>query len=328
MTKILIDMGHPFDVHFWKNFIWEMEKLGHEFKVIVREKDTLKHLLGHYEIPYTSIGEARVGTFGKAVGMVSNDSKLLKCAKEFKPDVITGFGSPYVAQTAKLIRRPSVIFTDTEHAKLINKLTVPFATYVITPSCFEGDFGIKHIRCNGYFELAYLHPERFKEKGIGKRNIVMRLSSWDASHDNKRQVLEDFVLGKFGKKLSEYGNVVTSHEGGIMLTLGDKLYGPHHLHAIMKNAILYVGDGATMATESALLGVPAVYVSPLAGTMGNHNELNKYGLLYSLKHVPNDEFLEQIIGTPRSLWRSHRKNMLKDKIDVTGFMIEFFEGLE
>ena len=326
--RILIDMGHPAHTHFWKNFIWEMEGRGHEFKVVIREKDTLKYLLGHYEIPYTSIGEAQKGTFNKAVGMLSNDSKLLTIAKEFKPDVLTGIGSPYVAQVAKLLRKPSVIFTDTEHAKLINKLSIPFATHVLTPSCVEKDFGSKQIRYNGYHELAYLHPNRFKEKGIGKRNIIMRLSSWDASHDNKRQVIEEFVFNKFNDKLSSYGNVVASREGGIMLTLGGKLYGPHQLHAIMKNAIMYIGDGATMATESALLGVPAVYVSPLAGTMGNHNELERYGLLYSLKHVPDDEFLEQIIGTPRSLWKSHRKNMLKDKIDVTAFMIEFFEGLE
>jgi len=25
VTRILIDMGHPAHVHFWKNFIWEME---------------------------------------------------------------------------------------------------------------------------------------------------------------------------------------------------------------------------------------------------------------------------------------------------------------
>lgn len=39
--KILIDMGHPAHVHFWKNFIWEMEKQGHEFKVVVREKNPI-----------------------------------------------------------------------------------------------------------------------------------------------------------------------------------------------------------------------------------------------------------------------------------------------
>ena len=26
MAKILVDIGHPAHVHFFKNFIWEMEK--------------------------------------------------------------------------------------------------------------------------------------------------------------------------------------------------------------------------------------------------------------------------------------------------------------
>jgi hypothetical protein len=111
-------------------------------------------------------------------------------------------------------------------------------------------------------------------------------------------------------------------------TLEGRLYEPWQLHAIMKNAILYIGDGATMATESALLGVPSIYISPLAGTMGNHIDLEHYRLMYSLKELPNERLLETIFSTPHSLWKSHQKNMLKDKIDTTEFMIEYFEGVE
>jgi len=328
VTRILIDMGHPAHVHFWKNFIWEMEKKGHEFKIAVREKNPMKELLGHYQIPFTDIGSPPSGTLNKALRMPANDMKLLKIARDFKPDVLTGIGSPYVAQVGKLIRKPSYIFTDTEHAKLINKLAVPFATKVLTPGCFLNDLGSKHIRYNSFHELAYLHPNRFKDKGIGKRNIIIRLSSWDASHDKGRQVIEDIIFSHLSKKLAVYGDVVNSREEGIRMTLQGRLYEPWQLHAIMKNAILYIGDGATMATESALLGVPSIYISPLAGTMGNHIDLEHYRLLYSLKELPNEKLLEMIFSTPRSLWKSHQKNMLKDKIDMTKFMIEYFEGLE
>jgi hypothetical protein len=205
---------------------------------------------------------------------------------------------------------------------------VPFATKVLTPSCFLNDLGSKHIRYNSFHELAYLHPNRFKDKGIGKRNIIIRLSSWDASHDKGRQVIEDIIFSHLSKKLAVYGDVVNSREEGIRMTLQGRLYEPWQLHAIMKNAILYIGDGATMATESALLGVPSIYISPLAGTMGNHIDLEHYRLLYSLKELPNEKLLEMIFSTPRSLWKSHQKNMLKDKIDMTKFMIEYFEGLE
>lgn len=326
--KILIDMGHPAHVHFWKNFIWEMEKQGHEFKVVVREKNPMAELLTHYKIPFTKIGSPPSGTFNKTVRLPINDIRLLKIARDFKPDVLTGIGSPYVAQVGKLIRKPSYIFTDTEHATLINRLAVPFATKVLTPDCFLNVFGSKHVRYNSFHELAYLHPNHFKEKGIGKRNIIIRLSSWDASHDKGRQVIEDITFSHLSRKLAEYGNVVMSREDGKKMTLEGRLYEPWQLHAIMKNAILYIGDGATMATESALLGVPSIYVSPLAGTMGNHENLEEYGLMLPRKMLPSDNIITSIIETPKTTWKENRQKMLKDKIDMTSYTTEFFEGLE
>jgi uncharacterized protein len=326
--RILIDMGHPAHVHFYRNFIKEMEKRGHEFKVAVRVKNPMLELLEYYGIPYEIIGFARSGLTGKALGLPRYDARLLAVARKFKPDVLTGIGSPYIAHVAKLVGRPSYIFTDTEHAVLINRLAVPFATKVFTPDCFMGDFGGKHVRYAGYHELAYLHPKRFNEKGIGKDNIIIRLSSWEASHDRGRQVIEDIVFTKLSDKLREYGNVVMSREDGKRMTLEGKLYEPWQLHAIMKNAKLYIGDGATMATESALLGVPAIYVSPLAGTMGNHENLEGYGLMLPRKMLPSDNTITSIIETPKATWKENRQKMLKDKIDVTSYMIEFFEGLE
>jgi predicted glycosyltransferase len=38
--KVLIDMGHPAHVHFFKNTIWELEKRGHEVKVTARDNCT------------------------------------------------------------------------------------------------------------------------------------------------------------------------------------------------------------------------------------------------------------------------------------------------
>lgn len=326
--RILIDMGHPAHVHFYRNFIKEMEKKGHEFKVAVRVKNPMLELLEYYGISYEVIGFAQSGLTGKALGLPRYDARLLAIARKFKPDVLTGIGSPYVAQVGKLIRKPSYIFTDTEHATLINKLAVPFATKVLTPDCFLNDFGSKHVRYNSFHELAYLHPNRFKEKGVGKKNIIIRLSSWDASHDKGRQVIEDITFSHLSRKLAEYGNVVMSREDGKKMTLEGRLYEPWQLHAIMKNAILYIGDGATMATESALLGVPSIYVSPLAGTMGNHENLEEYGLMLPRKMLPSDNTITSIIETPKTTWKENRQKMLKDKIDMTSYMIEFFEGLE
>jgi hypothetical protein len=40
--KILIDIGHPAHVHFFKNAIRELEGRGHEVKVTARDKEVAR----------------------------------------------------------------------------------------------------------------------------------------------------------------------------------------------------------------------------------------------------------------------------------------------
>ena len=56
---------------------------------------------------------------------------------------------------------------------------------------------------------------------------------------------------------------------------------------------LYVGEGATMASEAAVLGTPAVYVNTL--TMGYVQDEERYGLLH---HFTNGR---AALGTIRDL---------------------------
>jgi predicted glycosyltransferase len=43
--KVLIDIGHPAHVHFYKNTIKELEAKGHEVLVTARDKDVAINLL-------------------------------------------------------------------------------------------------------------------------------------------------------------------------------------------------------------------------------------------------------------------------------------------
>ena len=47
--KILIDIGHPGHVHFFKHAVWELQKRGHEVFFSAREKDVTLLLLEHYK---------------------------------------------------------------------------------------------------------------------------------------------------------------------------------------------------------------------------------------------------------------------------------------
>ena len=338
MSRILIDIGHPAHVHFFKYFIWEMEKRGHEVLITARRKESAFELLNYYGFEFIDLGVNKKGLFNKAVGLLSNDLKLLKISRKFKPDILTGIGSPYVAQVSKLIGSKSVLFTDTEHASLINKLSVPFSNFVLTPTCFLKDFGKKHVRYNGYHELAYLHPNWFKEeKGFleeldikkNERYFLLRSVSWQASHDVGYKGITKDEMEQIIKLLSGYGRVFLSSEygEGAFEEYTIKAH-PAKIHTLMAHSSLYFGEGATMASESAILGVPSFYISPLLGTMGNFEELEKkYGLLYCFKDYSSAmPLLAETVETDKlKEWQQKREKLLKEKIDVTSFMINFFE---
>lgn len=50
--RILIDMGHPAHVHFFKHAIRELESRGHKIKITARDKDVTLQLLDAYGFEY------------------------------------------------------------------------------------------------------------------------------------------------------------------------------------------------------------------------------------------------------------------------------------
>ncbi len=338
MSKILFDIGHPAHMHFFKNLIWEMEKKGHEILITARKKDSTFELLEYYNQDFIDLGKNKKGLFKKAIGLAQTDYKLYKISNKFKPDILTGFGSPYITHVAKLLGKKSVLFTDTEHATLEKRLSIPFSDYFLTPSSFIGNYGEKHIRFNGYKELAYLHPKWFKEEknvlkelDIRKNEsfFLLRMVSWEASHDVGYKGISKEELSKLIKILEEHGRVLLSSESNDKSFEDYKIkVHPAKIHTIMANSSVYIGEGATMATETAVLGNPSIYISPLVGTMGNLIELEKYGLLFSYKNLKDSiSTLQGILEVDsKKKWKEKREKLLQDKIDVTTFMINFFEG--
>lgn len=314
-----------------------MEKKGHEVLITARKKDSTFELLDYYNLDFINLGENKKGLFKKAIGLAQTDYKLFKISNKFKPKVLTGFGSPYITHVAKLLGKKSVLFTDTEHAALEKRLSIPFSDYFLTPSSFIGDYGEKHIRFNGYKELAYLHPKWFKEeKNVLKelnikkneRYFLLRIVSWEASHDIGYKGISKEELSKLIKILEEHGRVLLSSESKDKSFEEYKIkVHPAKIHTLMNHSSLYIGEGATMATETAVLGNPSIYISPLVGTMGNFIELEKYGLLFSYKTLQESFNKIQVIleSDSNKEWKEKKQKLLKEKIDVTSFMIKFFE---
>jgi uncharacterized protein len=336
--KIFIDLGHPGHVHYFRNFIQIMQKQGHEFFIASRDKEVTLKLLDEYNLPYYNRGKGHKGLIGKILYMLKADFILYRRAKLFKPDVFLSFGSMYAAHASALLRKPHIAFDDTEHAWFQQLLNNPFSAAILTPSCFTKDFGKKHIRFDSYMELAALHPNYYVPNpniyqllglNSGEKFILLRFVSWNASHDVGQKGLLYNEKLRLLTELSGYARVFISSEAELPVNLKQYQVAlpPYRMHDLQAFASLYIGEGATMASECAMLGTPAIYVNSLnAGTL---MEQEKNGLLFSFRNSKGVlEKATELLGTPDLMQKIQirRHKMLADKIDLTAYMVWFVEN--
>jgi hypothetical protein len=337
--RIAIDILHPAHVHFFKNFYFEMKESGHEFLIAAREKDGATDLLDHLGIPFHQISKSSKGGVRQAVEYARRSIAFARLMRQFKPDVLTGIMGPTIAVVGKMIRCPVYVFYDTEFAKTTNRFVYPMSTKVITPTCYQAEVGDNQLTYPGYHELAYLHPNRFTpDADVARRSgidpdhpyAVVRFVGWWATHDRKERGLALEQKISLVRALKDRMNVVISAEGSVPDELGQDVFrGPiENMHHVLGGADFYFGESATMASESAVLGTPAIYIAK-TGRGYTDDEAN-YGLVYNYDDTQFDQALAKAVelaGNTNGLGTlAARDRMLADKIDVTQFMMDLFES--
>ncbi|KPJ70871.1 hypothetical protein AMJ52_09355, partial [candidate division TA06 bacterium DG_78] len=253
--RILISVGHPAHVHLFRNAIAKLRSDGHDIAVAAVRKESTIALLRHYKIDYEEFGIDREVLLQKALDVPLRDLNLLRFASDVKPDIIVSTGSPYAAQVSKVLGVPHIAFGDTEIARTVAKLMIPFTDAICTPSSFYMDLGQKHVKYNGYHEIAYLHPNYYKpnasildEIGIkqGESYSIVRLASWTSSHDvgesgfgfkTFREIMD------FLEYLEKWGKVVLTTERVLPSSFERYVYKipTHRIHDLLYYANLYVG---------------------------------------------------------------------------------------
>jgi predicted glycosyltransferase len=340
-VNILFDIGHPKDVNVFKNVIWKLQERGHEIKIVARAKENTKRVLEEYGFEY-DVCKYYKSMSGKAVGILMNDLWLYKQVKIFKPDLFVSPGSPYSAHVSRLFKKSHIAFSDTEIAGLVIKLTFPFTDRIYTSRSFYLDLGPKQERFDGYYELAYLHPKYFtpnkevlKKYQLDGNYIILRLSALSSHHDINATGLNfktEEELREYINQLKKYGRVVISSETIQWQTIKDHQLriDPKDLHDLISFSSLCIGEGATMASEAAILGVPSIYVSNTQ--RGYLNELEeKYGLVYTISDskLALDKAISLLKKDElRKEWQSKRTKMLEEKIDVVEFIVNVIENTE
>jgi len=335
--RILIDIGHPGHVHLFKNFAKIMQAKGHEFLFTCRQKEFEIELLKAEKFYFKSFGKKFNTTIGKVFGLFKFGFLEFFSGLKFKPDVLMSHGSPYAAQASAFLRKPHISFEDTGNMEQV-KLYLPFTDCVLTSNAFHKELGEKQVRYSGYHELAYLHPNSFEPDSnifehlkidASQKFVLLRFVSWNASHDINQSGLSLNEKRDIISLLDRTHKVFISAEGNLPAEFEKYRIQipPEKMHDVLAFADLFIGEGATMASECAVLGTPALYInSIMAGTI---NEQVDYGLLFNYKN--GSQILEKINellndSDKKQTFQKRKKQLLDDKIDVTAFMVWFVEN--
>ena len=335
----MVDLLHPAHVHFFRNFIEEMQSRQHEFLITTRDKECTIDLLRAYNLPHVVISRQARG-LGLGPELILRTARLWRLARGFRADFLLGIMGPSIALAGRALTARTVIFYDTEMARITNWFAYPLADFVCTPSCYREDVGDHHIRYDGYHELAYLHPNRFvpdikiltKHQLDTERPIyLLRFVSWEASHDVREQGFSLAAKRRLVAILSRRGQVLISSESALPEDLEPYRFRfpVQDIHHVIAFADLLVGESATMASEAAVLGTHAFFVSR-TGRGYTDEQQQRYGLVHCFADRQGKEALAEVERLMSKVdlkldAEKRRRRLLEEKIDVTRWMVDFLE---
>jgi len=152
--------------------------------------------------------------------------------------------------------------------------------------------------------------------------------SWSATHDVGQGGLTMETKLELIRVLENKMKIFISADGDLPENLENyqiKIR-PERMHDVLAAATIFVGEGATMASEAGVLGTPAIYVNSLERCYNQDQE--KYGTVFNFRNS-NDviDKVKELISDPRLKQKTlkGRERMLNDKIDVTAFLVWFME---
>ncbi|WP_425410821.1 DUF354 domain-containing protein [Hyphococcus sp.] len=340
--RMLIDILHPAHVHFFRNAIAEWRHRGHEVRILSRKKDVATELLDAYGLQHKVISTQKPGRLQLAGELAHRIHATQKVIQHYRPDIMLGLMGPSIAVAGKLTGVPTVVFYDNETTHNLNKIVSKLTDAWISPRGFEYNYGAKHIRYNGYHELAYLHPNRFtpdigclQQYGINadKPYSILRFVAWESIHDTGESGFDLAGRRKAIEKLSRIGAVYISSEKPLPAEFESyRLNLPvENIHHALSFATVVAGESSTMASEAACLGTHAVFLSK-SGRGVNKEQEERYGLVNNFNEGRQKAALAHLENLaqrgPEEIKReagARRDVMLADVVDVTQFVVDYVQ---
>lgn len=327
--KILFDIGHPAHVHLFKNLALYFIQTESKVLFTVRTKEFEKVLLKKENLPYVVIGSNSRSIFGKLIGVITKNFKLIREVRKFKPNMIISHGSFYAAQVAWLLHIPSLTLEDTGNREQIF-LYKYFTQVILTPNSIGRQFSKKQIFYNGLHELAYVTKNIIQsniDSVIDNKPILVRFVSWGASHDTYSKKLSTIQKIQLINILNSKGKVLITAEG----VLPDQLekykikIDPSDFHSILQKSSLVISEGSTTAIEACLLGVPTIYIGDCSPKV--MQALVERGMLVATKNISEIiELVTELLSlTYFNSLQNKRNELMSESVDLTRLLIWIIE---
>ena len=335
--KVVFSVGTPHQAHVFRNAAKHLIDHGINVVFAARDYGCTLDLLSHYELPFFSYGTPGKSFLGKSRELVVSEYLGFQIVKAAQAQLVVG--DSLLGFPSKLLGIPSIAFVDGDGSDFFNLQyrTLYRSDLICTPSGFRISIDKRHLRYPGYQELAYLHPRWFTpdmssldSAGIGKGEpfCIFRTNAFDAqSHDAMYRKYGWDDRRRLIRELSRIGKVVISSELELPADLREHRVRiqPYQIHDVLNQASLVVSETA-MAVEAAILGTPSMFIHPSVGRNCSTNfvEMENYGLQRNYSGYTDDTCQDalELFGHDGKKHHSYlRAQMLKQKIDVTSFII-------
>lgn len=342
--RIIIDVGHPAHVHLFRNAAKAWINKGHQVLFTTRDRKLVPELIESFGFNYKIISKTGRNQVGLLFELLQHDFNLLKLTRKFKADILIGT-SISITHVSKLTSATSIVFNedDVDYLKSFSILAYPFADVIVTPDCLRDKHTSKYVTYNSYHELAYLHPKWFtpdksilKELNVkeNEKYFILRFVAFSAHHDVDKKGISESLQRRLITLLSEYGKVFITSEDPLPEDLEpySLTTPPEKIHHVISFATMFISDSQTMTIEASVLGIPAIRMNSFVGMCSVVEELqHKYDLTYGFLPEEEKEMQNKIIEllnypSIKENWGKKRDKMLKEKIDLTEWIINFIEN--
>ncbi len=271
--KIWFDILTPKQYLFFEYFIQKLRK-QHNIICTSRKYEQVNGIK-----KFGSINPIIIGKHGgknnadKLLASLNRSKILTKKIEKYRPDLLISFCSPEASRIAYGLNIPHIAFSDSPHAKAVMRLSLPYATKLLTPwiipkkdfKVFGIDYkNIIHYKAIDAGIIIKNYKQTKQKKLNSKKVILIRPEESEAAYITKKSKTVK-IIKEIVEKFSNEEKIVLSRykeqTNELKKIFGSSIYllsKPVNGKELLRDVDCFIGSGGTMTAEAGLLGIPTI----------------------------------------------------------------------